>query len=59
MAEALDSSKFRWGGCQLGLAVTESLTTVDSVFGEDIAVELVCLFHLPVEWTGGGEESIN
>jgi hypothetical protein len=42
-----------------GLDLAESLVRVDSMFGENVAVELVGLLHLPEEWTGGGEESVD
>jgi hypothetical protein len=55
-----------WGAldiCNLGggnsLDLTESLVLVDSMFGENITVELVGLFHSPVEWTGSGEKGID
>ena len=59
MADALDSSKFSWRRCQLTLAITQSLIPVDSVVGKNITVELVGLFHLPVEWTRRREKRVN
>jgi hypothetical protein len=29
------------------------------VFGKNITVELIGLFHLPMEWTRGREKSVN
>lgn len=42
-----------------GLDLTEGLVLVHSVFGEDITVFLVGLFHFPVEGAGDGEEGID
>lgn len=55
-----------WGALDIGnlggdngLDLTESLLLVDSMFGEDITVELIGLFHFPVERTGSGEKGID
>lgn len=41
------------------LDLTESLVRVNTVFGENITVFLVGLFHLPEKGTGNGEEGID
>lgn len=45
--------------CQFRLAVTIGFAFGDSVFHENIAVQFVGLFHLPVEGTGGCEEGFD
>lgn len=59
MADTSDGSKFTWRRCQPTLAITQSLIPVDSMFSENIAVEPIGLFHLPIEWTRRREKSVN
>lgn len=53
---ALDVCDLCRGG---GLDLAESLFLVNSMFSENITMELVGFLHLPVEGTGGGEKSID